>query len=787
MTRMTRAVVENAHLDPLDSASTSLSPVEKAIDDNAENMHRTVHGLAWTGTGRTEALGRADAERTQMRRVSDAASDLAKAFSHGKHTMAPMVDSLKTSAAHLTEADFNVAQDWTVTDGYQYGLAEATYADNPQKMRELHELQRKRAEEAKNATVRLQRLAHELEAADDDTAKAIRAAKHRLEAMAPASKAMSWKQAKLDVESLRDGHPTPEQLARLRAATHLSPQDMASLAAGKPTNISQGQFDYLQSMMRQLHGVSLQDMLDINKQAPGLLGDGFRLMSMPNLQTEGGSRGGMDELPIPIRTLLQQNPILVTTHVPNTLGAPIQAMTAIPRLGDFNALNTLLGEGNQNLRLGADVDRGLLKQASEISSVMGPRGSHDYYGTYDNRQDLGSIRQTVDAMLHNGGGDHQAVADFLTGDNMASTVTPGSHYHADSHLRGLLEQKWMPDELGAKSMMHWIGGAADDHGYESVLGGRSADALAKYMVAHHDELAYIGPKGGPYSSLGILNPELTQEISRSLSPYFPNFAGYPSDLLLNHTAGPLADTDDFGKLIGLLGTDKKAGDIAILSATSWENYAAHEYGEDPMNVGLGTSASHLHQSVAAGIGDAQKILQSNQEWTSEVEYDDKQKKAANILGFLQGLNIPGLSDAATMAGPEIADQYAGQKPGDPSLSHSWQGQIEGYNKTYDGMTGGVARQYQIASGYLEDHPEIIDRHWKADDGSDINFFQKDKNGHVEFNPAAIRKNSIDFERFLKEKGVPLSDYLQSYDARTAGTTIDNETRQLPSVATKPPG
>ncbi|AZG47145.1 hypothetical protein [Gordonia insulae] len=238
MTRMTRGVVERADVSQLGSVADSLSPVSDGIGRAADNVHRTIHGLDWTGQARVEALGRADSEKSQMHRVSGAVTNLRTALTNGQSIMSPMVDDLKTSARNLEAANYDVADNWTVTDAYKYGLAEAFAAGDKDEQAQIEELKRQRAEEARNATVRLTRLAQDLEAADTACANAVRGANEEITAMAPIGAGLVGGQAAGDLKAMRAGSMTPEQAARLRAATTLTPQQLEELREGRPAFMS---------------------------------------------------------------------------------------------------------------------------------------------------------------------------------------------------------------------------------------------------------------------------------------------------------------------------------------------------------------------------------------------------------------------------------------------------------------------------------------------------------------------------------------------------------------------
>lgn len=774
MTRMTRSVVERANPDILGRCASSLRPVAAMIDRTADTVHRTVTGIKWIGEARDAAVGRADSERIQMRRAADAVDRLASAFDDGEKSMSPMVDSLKQSAQNLSAAHYDVAQDWTVTDGYEYGLAEAFAANDAAKVNQLRALQRERAAEAANETVRLQKLANELAAADEATARAIQAARVAIAQMAPVTAGLSDRQAQLDLQALQQGKATGPQLTRLRAATHITDEQLAALREGRRANIPQGQFEYLRALMDGLDGVSLTEMRKMDASAPGVLGDALRLISMPNLRTEGGSQGGMDLLPASVRSLLQEDPT-VDEFLSGESPVAIQRF-AVPRLEDFGALNAILRTGNQSLRTGADIDRGLLKQASEISRLFGPDMPLDAYGDVQKPLGLNEIQRTVNDMLVNAGGDHQAVTSFLTGEGMNGTVTPGNTYDADAHMLNLLKAQWNPGDPGMRAAFDWTGSAADDPGYEGVLGGRATEALAQQLIRHHDELAYIGPPGAEQAteSFGTRNPELAQMFAKNMVPYLGNFADLPPELLINQTAGPLGYTSELSALMGVLGTDPVAADVLTKGTAAWDNYLAYEYGRNP-DSDLGTYAGQLSEAVTQGLDDSKAIISKNDDWSETIRLDEQTNNINRTIGILSTIPLPVVPEAVSIVSTDVR---AGMLDliGDPR-NQGGTDPYESMKQDYDSLTKGTARSFHLADGYVDGRP--IPPDLKELD----TFFDRQGNPNWE----AIQRNPDRFKMLLNRLPDDLeSDYQLDYSQGADDSVLDESKRSQPTPRNRPP-
>lgn len=427
MAAKTRSIVRDAHPEVLAHAASALVPVSAAIERKAGELHAKVTGLDWKGAARDGAVTRADWEKTQMTRVADAVEELGEAFTSGSSRMTPpMVANLNTSASNLENDLFSVEDDWTVRDLRDYASEEKRNEGDSTALSEIAEARRIRGEEATNETIRLQRLAQELHTVDVDTKRAISEAEELIRTLTPVTAGLSIRQSEIDLQALKDGKLSPAGRERLRRATSLSPGQLEALREGQVTEISQGgQYNYLSNIMTELETANMDDLLKVHNAAPGLLGDAFRIMSSPNVHTKAGSTGGLDRLPGSVVSLLRENPIKHTTAGTST-GFPPYSFAGVPRLDDFKALNTILSDRtDRGLQLGTDVDRGMLKQSSEIVGAL-PDGDDKLFGLYDENQRVEDVRKLASSMLTNSSHDRQAVTDFLTGgERMSVTVAEG--------------------------------------------------------------------------------------------------------------------------------------------------------------------------------------------------------------------------------------------------------------------------------------------------------------------------------------------------------------------------
>ncbi|MBM7276905.1 hypothetical protein JTZ10_03960 [Gordonia rubripertincta] len=763
MVAKTRSVVRDAHPEILAHAASALVPVSSAIEGKAEELHAKVTGLDWKGAARDGALTRADREKTQMTRAADAVDQLGEALKSGGSRMAPMVASLNTSATNLENDQFSVSEEWTVRDLRDYASEEKRNEGDPTALSAIAEARRIRGEEATNETIRLQRLAQELHAADLDTKRAISEAEELIRTLTPITAGFSVRQSEIDLKALRDGKLSPAARDRLRQATSLSPEQLEALSDGQATVIPQGQYDYLSSIMNELKTANMDELLSINNAAPGLLGDAFRIMSNPNLHTNAGSTGGLDRLPDSVVSLLRDNPIEYTTAGMST-GFPY-SFAGVPRLDDFKILNTILSDRtDRGLQLGTDVDRGMLKQASEIVGAL-PDDEDKLFGMRDENQRVEDVRKLASSMLTNSSHDRQAVTDFLTGERMAVTVAEGHRYDADAHVLNILSERWSIDGAkigeegdlsGGRDLFDWIGAAAPADGFEGQLGGKAANALARAIIDHENELDSLvverdSAGNNKYETFGDRNALLSQVLAKNLAPYFGNFAGAPDEVLTNHSAGQLEDTVEFSKLIGVLSTDPGAGRVALSAAVQWENFLAHEYGSDPDNAELATAAAKMHKSMDEGLTIALTTLADNDQWERVREYNEKSFLIDSAGGLLAagGLKVPGLSEVAGLAVPLVKMDEVALPTADPQDNEAaWKTELGNMGTSLDKLTAGQDRVVHVTSGYVEDRPDLWGKAWTARDGAQITFVRPDGSLDLEI----VQANGREFTRFSKDIG-----------------------------------
>ncbi|MEC3915220.1 TPR repeat region-containing protein [Nocardia sp. CDC160] len=662
--------------------------ITSAIDDRADTMHRTIHDLRWSGAANRAATGRADREKQQIRAVATAYFHLAEAC-RDVFALQPTVTDLQNRVRALEGGgEFRVDEDWTV-----------------------HAADKKNDDEATNSTITLQAMAKHLGEEDDRLGPVITAAVAEISKLAPTTSTLtippafsdlSEQTAKKDLQAFEDGTATDEQIARLKFATNLSPEQKEKLQRGEPIDVPREQFDYVRGLMRGQDGMYLDQIENIGSRLPAdkanqvhaAMADAMQIVSNPGINAPGGNQGGMQQLPSHVRELLTENPL----H--NSLGGPW-----VDKNG-FTSVTNIVNRGDPSLRLGTDLDRGMLKQASEITKIA------DRYT--DENHWMDGVGGVADKMLGAAGPDHAAVSDFITGHGMNATVTHGGTYNADEHVMSVLSHGWSKDEHGAENLFKWIGGpeAVPDpqHPWIAERAGHTADALAQMLVRNEDHLASNLP-GHDGASLGKVNPGLTQSLSEAMRPYLGNFVAAPDNMLVNHSAHSFESVSDLSKLFTVLDSDPTASKIINSAGSQWQDYLAYQAGLHPdQGSSLGFRAGQLSVAMKEGFQNQLQLLNTENQWDYTQRYNQHTALSDAASGWFGAL--PGVG---TVAGPLASSANAWFKleglsvPGDPQHPLPPDKMTQQLQASAEKLTNPdtLRRQFSLLSGYAQNHQDIV--------------------------------------------------------------------------------
>ncbi|MBJ7291136.1 hypothetical protein [Williamsia sp.] len=779
--------MSGANFSAMRTSAGSLDTQATSIDQNADTLTSTFSDAPWTGAAKNAAQHKAEQERREHRKVSADLRALGTDLRSDADTMDNLCKLLVRDATALESDNFAVSDDWAVRDLHNYERAylEADKDDDAVAHAQVERLQKQRAQEAANETRRLRGHATELTQVDQKTASSINSHLQTIGQLAPASADLSAARATQDMATLSgknsDGSsPSDEQkkdaAERLHAAADLDQSTRDSLDQTGKGGISQEKFDYLKGVAAQLPDkVSNYDDVggdlkpDQYKAVQGDVADTLRILGNPGLSTSNGDRGGMTQLPDNVQTLLTRSPTgSGTTTIPNKEGKSdaVVPTVELKRFDDWRALTNNLGSGDQDLRHGSDVDRGLLKQASEVAGKLTPGSDAQMFSTDSkiSNEDV-EVRRTLDAMLNNASGDHQAVHDFVTGsDSMKATISGDGAYNANDHLNGLLQHQWSSDEHGARNVFDWLKDPASVSapGHEGQLAGETATGLAHHLSSNASDLNHMRDSTGgglsdDYTTLGKVNPELVRSLAGDLSPYLGGLGGIPADATVAHGVTPFGSKGEMSAMFGVLDGDPQSAATINHNASNWIEYAAQEAGRDPsMSAGLGHFSGTLNDVMHDGLNEQISALKANDDYgqaTRSNELGTVYDTGAAALGM-----IPGAGPAVGLLAPGAKLDLLGETPiPGADQADSYTAALQ--KLATDGRGDSLARQFSFAEGYIQDHPqqrEVFE-----------NFFGEKK----ELDWDKVTSGSSDFKQIIDNINAYKS-YAQEFDDGSGDAKVD---------------
>lgn len=504
----------------LASTATKATTIADGIRTSAEQMHRAIDAMNWSGEARQAADSRCQREVTQMRVLAAAYDDLANALNNGHSQMGQPVSTLRADYTSLVSDRYIVHFDWTVVDETDDSA---------------------RTQEAANQTIRLQRLADELGWADHNCAKAVNKAVDAINQLTPETAGLNPRLAREDIDAFRNGTATTEQLQRLRWATTLSPEQLDTLASGQQVMIPQQQLDYLTAVMRDLDGMSATQISQIGAGLPdgqdkvvqAGLADAIQLASNPQVTASGltsaqGGKvgvdfGGLGALPSQLRTTLTEDP-----------------KNSVVKKDDLLTVSNILAKGSPLLAEGTDADRALLNQAVNIAN-------RDSYPVLAGGADVTNFTDTMDdsiasKILSQAGGDRAAVHDLLTGHGMEAVMAPGEKFDNQAAIGTLLDHNWHGSDDGVTKVLKTVDdNATSSNPHVNSEAGQSARQIANYVSTHREVLLHLTDEtGGPENllqdpvSIGSANPQMTAQLGETLANYIPAMAGVRDSDLAAH-------------------------------------------------------------------------------------------------------------------------------------------------------------------------------------------------------------------------------------------------------------
>lgn len=542
-----------------------------------------------------------------------------------------------------------------------------------------------------------------------------------MNALSPAGAAVSIHSADQLLDDLADHRRlSGTELAELREATGLTPEQIEAIRQGKPVDIPPNKYAYLREVMAGLDSKSpaeidrIADYLDPGSRdsVKTALANGMQLMGNPLITDKRGNHGGMTELPAKVRESLQRNP--VTFDIDNPAAGIYWRLN---NYHDLVALTDLLGKGNADLRVNTDVDRGLLKQASELASATSNRQglfleTDDETGHLVSDKDLNA---TINSMIALTDADHPAITDFLTAQHMDCTVEPGGHFDAGSHFVDLVTHPFDPGQHAVEDMFNWIGPNAGTPGHEGDLAALAANGYA-HRLAENATLLGLDTNGSGvgHPTLGSINPELTQSLTKNIIPYLGALNGVEGMGIHTFPGYGFGNITEMQGMIQALDSDPVSAAVINHAGAAWENYMTSMYAAHDGDPTFAAAAGRFHEMFHEADTAELQGLFNQQNWDriqqynlDSTEWDTAKTVLTTGLKFLPGP----WGEVGSLAGSVIDFANPGAKlsalgiVNDPStiphdhVSDAIQEAIKGY----DNDTQGLYYQRDLALGYASTH------------------------------------------------------------------------------------
>ncbi|MEN4475554.1 EspA/EspE family type VII secretion system effector [Mycolicibacterium cosmeticum] len=339
-----------------------------------------------------------------------------------------------------------------------------------------------------------------------------------------------------DSEALQNGQLTPEQRERLNQNTTLTPEQQAALHNGNLT-LPPDQMSYLQGFSRAFGDktpAEIKAIMDKSGADGGRVADVFQLASNPHIttglpQTEPPSidrpaSGGKYALPDGVQKVLDgpamTQPMSSGVFEDGRWVVPPEPTGPLQPTQGLNDLANVMQQGNSSLQQGSALDAGMMAKSQEMLDISNrqpiPQAPGTGFGPGDDapRWYHENVDPTLQNMLNSVNKDDMVIHDTVTGAG------------GDKFLHDLTNHQWQDDGLAAGGLFDWVEQSADQD--STGRAAETAHALAEFTSNPDNHLLNLDSTrgyGAEGQSLGQVNPELTRDMARALSPYLDDMVG----------------------------------------------------------------------------------------------------------------------------------------------------------------------------------------------------------------------------------------------------------------------
>lgn len=461
------------------------------------------------------------------------------------------------------------------------------------------------------------------------------------------------KQAADDFAAAKDGTATPEQLTRLKDAANLTPEQKAALSQGNPTTISQDQYDYLKSLMKEMGSNDVKEALDHYSGLKYTLGNAMGIMGNPDIQTANGDHGGMAAMPPDVQKTFNDPLLRVESETFKQLAQSgnreFDPRVLFSHWDEYQEWSNLMSNADPSLMHGNEVNTALMTKMGETVDLMHSTGPWSAEATAMSEGMTDQIQNALNTVGH----DQAAVHEVVTGDR------------GEKFIENFVTHPWTDDGSA-------LGGLLPEPADHSQLAGETMRAFDNYVGGHGPQLLDI--PGTDKQSLGQMNPEFVKALAHANSPYIDDMLGNPLDDTKGF-GGPLEgdlsnkQMPHMRDLFAVIDSNKEAAEIlnSHAYATGLQYQGNFEQsiisGEMP-NSGDLSSAGTLRGVIdsAANAADNDAIKYGNLEDVKAYESRGRWFEAATTIGAEIPVVKSVLDGAGKIPGLSLQDIFVGEAP-----------------------------------------------------------------------------------------------------------------------------
>lgn len=342
-----------------------------------------------------------------------------------------------------------------------------------------------------------------------------------------------------DGSALQGGYIDPELIKRVRAASFLSPEQVAALADGKTATIPSNQMQYLYQLSRSLDGKTPAEVNGIlmgikNPEDRTAVKNALAMVSNRNIRSGVDNKAGVTEatrgnfipaagsisnLPDGLRDALTR-PDRVSTSFDNAARGYGGPQTELRGVGDLQDVAKVFSGVTPGYLNGSDATQAMLGAASEYSNAEIHTWDKDWKNlsggiTSDAH---GDFKSAVADIFQGASSDHVDIADMAKkAADLPSTT--------DSLLSAINDNRWDGQDAKLADVFNW---AADDP--SNPLAQQVANAEGHYL-ANPDNQADLRAIPGTEHNLAAgqsfaeANPELAKTAARLDAPHVAELFG----------------------------------------------------------------------------------------------------------------------------------------------------------------------------------------------------------------------------------------------------------------------